>query len=130
MQSEADGQPCAAHYTAAEVIVYILMLTVADCSSIGPGTVTRDRLHYSCALSDSWKEQLLVNIVKTRYEDSPAFLELSSVVSGYTLETGLGASGQLLAAPRSSAIRSALKPGCGFPPLAHSHPAWWNRLPN
>jgi len=66
----------------------------AGCSSIGPSTVRRDRLDYACALSDSWKEQLLLNIVKTRYGDSPSFLEVISVVSGYTVEMGLGAAGQ------------------------------------
>jgi hypothetical protein len=49
---------------------------------------------YSTAVADSWKEQLLLNIVKTRYGDTPAFMEVVSVVSGYTLETGVGVEGQ------------------------------------
>lgn len=64
------------------------------CRSIGPGTVRRDRLHYSAAVAESWKEQLLLNIVKTRYGDAPAFLEVSSLVSGYSLETGVTLNGQ------------------------------------
>jgi len=39
-------------------------------------------MHYSTAVADSWKEHLLLNIVKTRYADAPAFLELVAVVSG------------------------------------------------
>jgi hypothetical protein len=61
---------------------------------MGPGTVQRDRLHYSSAVADSWKEQLLLNIVKTRYADAPAFLEVASVVAGYSLETGVSLDGQ------------------------------------
>src|SRR6478736_821795 len=79
---------------AARVAPYLLILGATGCSSIGPNTLPRDRLQYSCALSDSWKEQLLVNIVKTRYADTPAFLEVVSVVSGYTVELGAGAMGQ------------------------------------
>ena len=66
----------------------------SGCRSIGPGTVQRDRMHYSAAVADSWKEQLLLNIVKSRFADAPAFLEVSSVVSGYSLETGVSVGGQ------------------------------------
>jgi hypothetical protein len=45
-------------------------------------------------VADSWKEQLLLNIVKTRYADAPTFLEVSSLVSGYSLETGVSINGQ------------------------------------
>lgn len=67
---------------------------VSGCRSIGPGTVRRDRIHYSSAVAESWKEQLLLNIVKTRYGDPPAFLEVASVVAGYSLETGVSLDGQ------------------------------------
>jgi hypothetical protein len=70
------------------------LLAGAGCRSIGPGTVKRDRLHYSTAVADSWKEQLLLNIVKTRYGDAPAFLEVVSVVAGYSLESGVSLEGQ------------------------------------
>jgi hypothetical protein len=70
------------------------LLLATGCKSIGPATVQRDRLHYSSAVAESWKEQLLLNIVKTRYGDAPAFLEVSSLVSGYSLETGVSINGQ------------------------------------
>lgn len=69
-------------------------LLLTGCRSIGPGTVKRDRMHYSSAVAESWKEQLLLNIVKTRYGDAPAFLEVASVVAGYSLETGVSLDGQ------------------------------------
>jgi len=71
-----------------------MVLTVAGCRSIGPSTVRRDRFQYSAAVADSWKEQLLLNIVKTRYGDAPTFLEVSSLVSGYSLETGVTVNGE------------------------------------
>jgi len=61
-------------------------LLLAACTNIGPQTVPRDRFDYNAAISDSWKEQTLLNIVKLRYADMPLFVEVASVVSGYTLE--------------------------------------------
>ena len=72
----------------------LALLAVAGCRSIGPSTVRRDRFQYSAAVADSWKEQLLLNIVKTRYGDAPTFLEVSSLVSGYSLEMGVTVNGE------------------------------------
>lgn len=62
------------------------LLFLAACSSIGPGSVTRDRVDYANALSDSWKDQMLLNIVRLRYGDTPTFMDVSSVISAYTLQ--------------------------------------------
>lgn len=84
------GKPGALFLT----VLLLALCGAVGCRSIGPGTVQRDRLHYSAAVAESWKEQLLLNIVKTRYGDAPAFLEVSSLVSGYSLETGVTINGQ------------------------------------
>ncbi len=62
-------------------------LIMAACQTIGPGSVQRDRLDYAAAISDSWKEQALLNIVKLRYFDTPVFLDVASVISSYTLQS-------------------------------------------
>jgi hypothetical protein len=63
------------------------------CSGIGPPTVSRDRFDYTAAISDSWKRQMLFNMVKIRYGDAPVFLDLSSVISQYQIagQISLGA---------------------------------------
>jgi hypothetical protein len=71
----------------------ILMLLTVGCASIGPGTVARDRFDYISAISDSWKSQMLLNLVKLRYGDAPVFLDVGSVINQYGIEGSLGFSG-------------------------------------
>ena len=67
--------------------IIIAAISVTACFNIGPKTIPRDRFDYNEAISNSWKEQTLLNIVKLRYADMPLFVDISSVVSGYTLES-------------------------------------------
>jgi hypothetical protein len=69
-----------------------LALSIAACTSIGPGTVSHDRIDYASAIGDSWKEQTLLNIVKLRYADMPIFLEVAQVIAGYQLQSVFGGS--------------------------------------
>ena len=59
--------------------------------TIGPKSLPRDRALYSAGLSDSWKEQMLLNIVKIRYVDPPTFIDVGSIVASYTLSQGASA---------------------------------------
>ncbi len=68
---------------------------LAGCSSIGPGTVARDRFDYSRSISESWKRQALLNIVKLRYVDPPVYVDVGQIVSGYSLETDVSLGGSL-----------------------------------
>jgi hypothetical protein len=71
------------------------VLVGGGCRSLGPGTVPRDRYDYSSAISESWKRQALLNIVKLRYLDPPIFVDVGQIVAGYSVETGGNAGGQL-----------------------------------
>ena len=48
--------------------------------------MARDRFGYTEAISESWKRQMLLNMVKIRYSDAPVFLEVASVINQYALE--------------------------------------------
>jgi len=54
-----------------------------------------DHLRYSDAVADSWKSQMLLNLVKMRYLDLPIYLDVGQIVSGYTLETSVHMDGQV-----------------------------------
>ena len=77
------------------IIVVLIAALLPACTTIGPQTVARDRFDYNTAISDSWKEQTLLNIVKLRYADMPLFVEVASIVSGYTLESSVNLSARI-----------------------------------
>ena len=74
------------------------LATVAVMSgcSMGPGTIPRDRFDYGDAISASWKQQTLLNIVKLRYLDPPTFLAVDRVINQYNLQGTFRASGNIL----------------------------------
>ncbi|HEU4342229.1 MAG TPA: hypothetical protein VFU31_11710 [Candidatus Binatia bacterium] len=73
--------------------VTLILGGLSGCSSIGPGTLARDRVDYITAISNSWKSQMLLNLVKLRYGDAPVFLDVASVINQYGIEGSLGFSG-------------------------------------
>jgi hypothetical protein len=79
----------------ASVPALAVALMLAGCVHLGPRTVTVDRFDYSTAIADSWKQQTLLNIVKLRYHDLPVFVDVASIVSGYSLQTGVNVGGTL-----------------------------------
>jgi hypothetical protein len=69
------------------LVSVILLVGLSGCASIGPYSVARDRFDYISAISDSWKSQMLLNLVKIPYGDAPVFLDVTSVINQYVLET-------------------------------------------
>lgn len=85
------------------ILGVILASAVAGCASIGPATIKRDRTDYSGSMATSWKEQMLLNIVKFRYFDPPVFLDVSSVISSQELQTDAEVGAQLYPHPSGNA---------------------------
>ena len=71
----------------------VIPLTLAACASGGPKRLSGDRFDYNEAISRSSKEQMLTNIVRFRYLDFPVFMAVSSVITSYSYEGGVGVSG-------------------------------------
>jgi hypothetical protein len=71
------------------IIIAVAGMTVAflsGCAGIGPKTIPRDRFDYSEAISNSWQNQMLLNMVKIRYAETPVFVDVTSVISQYAVE--------------------------------------------
>lgn len=67
---------------------------------VGPSAIRHDRLPYNQVISDTWNEQLLLNLVRLKYRDTPFFLELGSVSTQYNLSTAIEGSADLGAGSR------------------------------
>lgn len=50
---------------------------LSGCRTLAPEVINSDRVNFSEVVSTSWQKQLLLNIVKLRYFDSPMFMDVS-----------------------------------------------------
>ena len=71
------------------MVLVLVLLALFGCAGMGAPTVPRVRFDYTAAISDSWKNQMLFNMVKIRYGDAPVFLDVSSVISQYQVAGGV-----------------------------------------
>ena len=72
-----------------------ILIGFSGCASFGPQSMDRDRFDYINTIASSWKQQTLLNIVKMRYADTPIFLEVGQIISGYQLESTIAMGGSL-----------------------------------
>jgi hypothetical protein len=96
--------------TVACLLSGVVILLLVGCGSIGPGRVKQDRFDYTGAVADSWKTQMLLNLVKIRYEDTPVFLDVGQVVAGYSFQRNLSgfATGNVFNGSAPSNVPSAI----------------------
>jgi hypothetical protein len=60
-------------------------MTAIGCAHVSPRIVVRDRFDYGQSVAESWKRQMLLNVVRIRYADAPVFMDVTSVILSYTL---------------------------------------------
>jgi hypothetical protein len=66
---------------------------LTGCSHFGSDKLVESRFNYTAAIGDSWKSQMLLNIVKLRYGDVPIFLTVQSVIDTNSVRTLMNANG-------------------------------------
>jgi len=76
--------------TAFQIFAAVGVLLLAGCGSIGPDQVRVNRTAYNEAVTETQEEELLLNLVRTRYLRSPSFLQVSSISSSATLGVDAG----------------------------------------
>jgi len=75
--------------------VIIFLVLIFGCAKLGPKTLKSERSNYNLAVQRTNDEQLLLNLARLKYRDTPFFMEVSSVASQFTLSTSANASSTL-----------------------------------
>jgi hypothetical protein len=71
-------------------------LLASGCTlGLGPYAVRAERPDYNEQIIRSANSEMLLNVVRLRYDDTPLFLELGAVVSQYSISSALNGSGQV-----------------------------------
>lgn len=76
---------------ALRLLVLSAALLGTACNSTGPRAIRDARFPYNEALVQTTNEQLLLNLVRLRYRDTPYFLEVTSLTTQYELSGTLAA---------------------------------------
>ena len=65
------------------------------CTKYGPVFLQSERSQYNQAIQKTNDEQLLLNLVRLKYHDTPLFMEVHNIASQFTLQKDMGISTQL-----------------------------------
>lgn len=98
-------------------LVAAAAMWIVGCRSIGAGTIPKDRADYSEAIGTSWMRQTLLNIVKIRYNTAPTFIDVSSVVAGYSIESETGLNLSFPGTSLNGTLRNTDRPTISYTPL-------------
>jgi hypothetical protein len=82
-----------------DAVTALLTTLLSACNGLGPNYLSEDRISYSEAISNSWKEEMLLNLAKLRFGDTPVFLDVSSVISQYQVQGVVSLNGSWFNAP-------------------------------
>jgi hypothetical protein len=78
------------------LLLLLPALWLTGCATgLGPRAIHSERPDYNQQIVRSADEQMLLNLVRLRYNDTPLFLELGSVVTSYDYSAAFTASGQI-----------------------------------
>src|SRR5215475_15613663 len=71
------------------VAVVLVSMVAAGCPTFGPRALEQTRLHYNEAVKRTTEEQLLLNIVRLRYTDTPSSLAVSAIAAQFERSSSL-----------------------------------------
>lgn len=70
--------------------VGMLALLISGCTVIGPSALRQSRLRYNETIKTTSEEEMLLNIVRLRYADTPSSLAVSNIAAQFELAASLG----------------------------------------
>ncbi len=69
-----------------------LLLLLSGCAVVGPSALRASRARYNETVKTTAEEEMLLNVVRLRYGDTPSSLAVSSIAAQFELAAGAGAS--------------------------------------
>jgi hypothetical protein len=77
------------------LLTIFLVLGPMGCLNFGPISLKSERSKYNMAIQKTNDEQLLLNLVRLKYRDTPFFLEVSNVASQFRIKNKVSVTAQL-----------------------------------
>ncbi|MBQ26978.1 MAG: hypothetical protein CMH81_02365 [Nitrospiraceae bacterium] len=77
----------------------VLLIVLNGCSQLGPGRIEVGRGHYNAVVQQTDNEQMLLNLVRLRYRDTPFFLQVASVSTNFEFQVSADTSASLNTGP-------------------------------
>src|SRR5947209_4461066 len=76
----------------------LLLLALATLSSagcaLGPRQINVGHLRYNQAIKESFDRELLLNLVRMKYRETPEFVDIGGVAAQYNFDASIDASGK------------------------------------
>ncbi len=72
------------------LLIITALFLISGCAAQGAKRIPADRFDYNAAIAQSTREQMLLNIVRSRYLEVPVFLTVSSVLTQYEYDRNVG----------------------------------------
>jgi hypothetical protein len=114
---------CARSLNTAAVLGVVALIASSCATGLGPHAVRSERPDYNQQIVRSGDAEMLLNLVRLRYNDTPLFLELGTVVATYGYDASFNASGTIPSSGSSTAtlgtgLTYAEHPTITYAPLA------------
>jgi len=77
-------------WAGAYLVAVLATVMLGACSQMGPRVLMSERPQYNIAVQQTESQQLLLNIVRSRYNDPIMFLDITSITSGFSRGVNAG----------------------------------------
>ena len=74
------------------LLIGLSLACAAGCQQMGPAAIMRARYNYNGAIQQTAKEQLLLNLLRVRRDDTPLFLDITKVAAQIQFQGNLSGS--------------------------------------
>ena len=77
------------------LLLMVLSIFFPGCKAVGPKAINAGRSDYNIAIQQTGNEQMLLNLVRLKYRDTPFFMEVASVSTNFNFRSSAAASATL-----------------------------------